>query len=70
MTTLASVRKERGLSQSQLASELGLKSRTTIWAIENGEDAAPELALKIEKWSGGKVRAERLSKLIAEARAA
>ncbi len=69
---LCDLRRDRGLSQEQLAHELGLKSKGRICDIENGAVDCPlELALKIQAWSGGEVRAAELrpdlAHLIAEA---
>jgi len=66
---LVTIRKERGLSQGDLAAHLGLKSKTSISEIEKTGTAPPEVALKIEEWSGGAVRADTLSPIIAKARA-
>lgn len=69
---LASYRKELGLSQDELAPVLGLKSKGSLSAIETGaEKAGLELALRIQAWSAGRVRAAELrpdlADLIAEA---
>jgi transcriptional regulator with XRE-family HTH domain len=59
--SLESVRKARGLSQEQLARELGLRSKGYISDIESGRQRASlKLALKIEKWSDGQVKAADL----------
>lgn len=59
---LASFRKSLGLSQEECARALGLSSKGHISDIENGvRPASLRLALKIEKWSGGKVEAAGLS---------
>jgi transcriptional regulator with XRE-family HTH domain len=61
---LATYRKSRGLTQEQCATELGLRPSSKGWIseIESGErDASLRLALTIEKWSGGKVKAATLS---------
>lgn len=66
---LASFRKSRGLSQEQCASELGLARSSKGWIseIENGErPASLRLALKIETWSSGRVKAATLSPAAAE----
>lgn len=58
---LESFRKSRGLTQEQLASELGLVSKGYVSRIETGDVRAPiKLALQIERWSGGEVRAVEL----------
>lgn len=60
---LADFRKSLGLSQEECAAALGLKSKTYICQIERGSRSAPvALAMKIERWSGGKVRAASISK--------
>jgi transcriptional regulator with XRE-family HTH domain len=67
---LAAYRKSVGLSQSELAAKLGLSptSKAMISAIENGTVPAPELALKIEDWSGGVVKAASLNPTVAAIR--
>lgn len=58
--TLAQHRKALGLSLEALAIELGLAPSSKSWLseIENGRrEASLRLALKIERWSGGKVSA-------------
>ena len=58
---LAAHRESRGLSQGAAARELGLRSKSYISGIESGSLKAPlELALQIQKWSGGEVRAADL----------
>ena len=63
---LASFRKSRGLSQEECATELGLSATSKGWISEIeaherdpsvGRPASLKLALKIERWSGGKVKA-------------
>lgn len=57
---LTTFRTSRGLSLEQCAVELGLSPTSKSWLsdIENGKrDASLRLALKIEKWTGGKVKA-------------
>lgn len=66
---LATLRKKRGLSQEQLARELGLKGKASVCEIERTGRAAPERALKIEAWSGGKIQAHTLNPLVAQLRA-
>ena len=59
--SLAAVRRARGLTQDQLAKELGLAGAGSISPIENGVvDPSLELALRIQVWSAGKVRATDL----------
>lgn len=58
--TLGEYRTERGLTLEQLAVELGLAPGSRGWMseIENGrKDASLRLALRIERWSGGRVTA-------------
>ncbi len=51
---LATFRKQRGLTQDQLASELGFASKTYISQLETGAVPTPlRLALQIEVWSEG-----------------
>jgi transcriptional regulator with XRE-family HTH domain len=55
---LAEFRKARGLNQDQLAEALGLTSKAYISQLETGAVPVPmRLALQIEEWSGGAVRA-------------
>lgn len=66
---LATFRKTKKLSQEQLATTLGLKPSSKGWIseIESGlRPASLRLALKIERWSGGKVKAATLSPIAAE----
>lgn len=64
---LESFRKSRGLTQSELAKHLGLKSKGYVSRIETGAAACPlKLALKIEKLSGGEVTAASLCPEAAE----
>jgi len=58
---LESFRKSRGLTQSDLAHRLGLRSKGYVSRIETGATPCPlRLALKIEKLSGGQVTAGSL----------
>ncbi|MBO9710695.1 MAG: helix-turn-helix transcriptional regulator [Caulobacter sp.] len=64
---LAEYRKSLGQTQKQVATALGLKSKGLISMIEAGvRPASLRLALKIERWSQGKVPASEIS---AEAKA-
>jgi transcriptional regulator with XRE-family HTH domain len=64
---LQSYRKSRGLTQRQVADELGVKSDSLISMIERGErPASIDLAVKIQAWSGGKVLAAELSPMAAD----
>lgn len=68
---LATYRRNRGLTLEQAAIELGLKPSSKGWLseIENGcqsRDASLKLALKIERWSGGQVKAATICKIAAE----
>lgn len=59
---LATYRKSQGLTQEQLASLLGLRSKTSISMVESGlRPASLRLALRIEQWSNGEVRAHEVS---------
>ena len=58
--TLLEHRKGRELTQASAAAELGLRSSGFFSRIENGEPPSLELALRIQKWSGGEVRAADL----------
>jgi len=58
---LSDYRKSLGLSQEQVARALGLKSKSRICEIEGANKASAEMALKIERWSGGKVSAASLN---------
>lgn len=64
---LATYRKQRGLSQEELAQHLGLSSKGYISNIEKGERSASlHVALKIERWSGGAVKAASISPVAAD----
>jgi transcriptional regulator with XRE-family HTH domain len=55
---IASYRESRAISQGQAAIELGLSSRGYFSRLENGfAPIGVKLALKIEAWSAGNVRA-------------
>jgi transcriptional regulator with XRE-family HTH domain len=57
-SALRAYRKSRRLTQQQCAKALELKSKGTISCLETGAwHASVELALKIEKWSEGRVPA-------------
>lgn len=69
MTPLASYRAERGLTLEQMAVELELSAKSRGWLseIERGvTDASLRLALRIQRWSGGKVTAGSVCKELAE----
>lgn len=58
---LADYRAEKGLTLAAMAVELGLKPSCRGWLseIENGKkDASVRLAVRIERWSGGRVTAD------------
>jgi transcriptional regulator with XRE-family HTH domain len=57
----AEYRKDLKLSQEECARQLGLKSKSRICEIEKVNRASPAMALKIERWSGGKVSAASLN---------
>mgnify|MGYP003574935867 CR=1 FL=1 len=69
MTPLATYRAERGLTLEQLAVELELSAKSRGWLseIERGvTDASLRLALRIERWSGGRVAAGSVCKELAD----
>lgn len=64
---LAAYRKSLGLSQEECARALGITSKGYISGIESGDRRASlKLALRIERWSKGKVRAAKLNPQAAE----
>ena len=63
---LATHRRGRGLTVEEAARALGLKSKGYLSDIENGRQVPLELALRIQKWSGGEVRAADLRPDLAE----
>ena len=55
---LSDFRKQRGMSQTELARVVGVTNKGWISQIETGAASAPlKMALRIELWSGGEVRA-------------
>jgi transcriptional regulator with XRE-family HTH domain len=59
---LATLRKQRNLSQEELGVVVGIRSRGRNSEIESGtRPASLRVALLIEAWSGGLIRAETLS---------
>jgi transcriptional regulator with XRE-family HTH domain len=59
---LAAYRKALGLTQEECARALGITSKGYISGIESGDRRASlKLALRIERWSRGKVRADSLN---------
>ncbi len=55
---LASFRKSRRISQRACAAALGFRGKSYISMLERGDrPMTVELALRIEKWSAGQVRA-------------
>ena len=59
--SLASFRKQLGLSQEDCAAALGLRGKGYLSALETGAAPMPlRLALRIEQWSDGTVPAESL----------
>lgn len=69
MTTLADFRAERGLTLEQMAIELELSAKSRGWLseIERGvTDASLRLALRIQRWSGGRVTAGSVCKELAD----
>jgi transcriptional regulator with XRE-family HTH domain len=68
---LESFRKQRGLTQQQAAQELGLASKGYFSRLESGKDPMPlRLALRIERWSEGAVRAAEICAAAADLLAA
>lgn len=65
---LETFRKSRGLTQADLAKALGLRSKSYISRLETGAGpgASLRLALKIERFSGGLVKAADLCKEAAD----
>lgn len=66
---LAAYRQSQGLTQEQCASALGLAASSKGWIseIESGtRPASLRLALRIEKWSSGAVKAATISPAAAE----
>lgn len=64
---LATYRTTRAkITQQELACILGLKNKSSVCEIENGVQAAPRIALRIEQWSGGAVKATSLCPLLKE----
>jgi transcriptional regulator with XRE-family HTH domain len=58
---LVALRKRRGLTQQQFAGVLGVRSKVYVSQLETG--ACPftiELALKVDGWSGGEIKAPNL----------
>lgn len=59
--TLEAFRKQRGLSQAQLAESVGLRSKAYISRLESGvQPCSIRLALQLEELSEGVVPAETL----------
>ncbi len=58
---LREYRKSRRLTQAACARELGLSSKSYISEIETGsQPASIDVALRIQRWSGGHVLAREL----------
>lgn len=58
---LAAYRKSRGLSQAQVAVELGLSGKSYVSMLERRSRPVPvALALRIQRWSEGTVKATTL----------
>lgn len=68
----ATFRKQRGLTLEACAKELGLSPSSKGWLSEierggeKGRDASLKLAMKIERWSGGQVKAASICRIAAE----
>lgn len=70
---LAKYRAERDLTLAEMAVELGLKPSNRGWLseIENGKkDASVRVAIRIERWSGGRVTADSVCAELARDRGA
>lgn len=66
---IAGLRAELNLSQEGFARALGISSKGYISELESGHRTpSPRLAVRIEKLSGGKIRAEALNPAVAELR--
>lgn len=63
---LRTLRLQRGLSVAQLADILGMSSRGRLSEMEHHKKPIPvHLALKIEAWSGGEIRAADINRSVA-----
>lgn len=63
---LRTLRIERGLSVAQLADILGMSSRGRLSEMEHKKKPIPvHLALKIEVWSGGAIKAADINNNVA-----
>ena len=63
---IKTLREQRGLSVGDLATILGMSSRGRLSEMERGIKPVPvHLALKIETWSGGLIKAGDLNKDVA-----
>lgn len=68
--TIASLRKELGLTLDELAEQLGISSKGYLSQIERGVvDCSLSVALRIEEFSGGRIDAASLSRDVNMARA-
>jgi DNA-binding XRE family transcriptional regulator len=68
--TIASLRKELGLTLDELAEQLGISSKGYLSQIERGViDCSLSIALRIEEFSGGRIDAASLSRDVSMARA-
>lgn len=68
--TIASLRKELGLTLDELAEQLGISSKGYLSQIERGViDCSVRVALRIEDFSGGRIDAAGLSADVRMARA-
>lgn len=58
---LATYRRKRGLSQAKVAAAIGLRSKGHVSDLERGRvPITLKLALRIQKWSDGEVKAAEL----------
>ncbi len=62
---LVALRKARGLSQDKLATALGIGSKSYVCDVERTGRASAKIALKIESWSGGAIKAHELNESVA-----
>lgn len=68
-STLSDFRAEKGLTLAQMAEAVGLSARSGGWIseIENGtRDASPLLAIRIERFTGGRVPAASVCRKLAD----
>ena len=66
--TIEALRKELNLTQGQFAPLIGLANKGSVSVIERGGPCSLEVALEIERLSGGRIDAASLSADVARAR--